>query len=65
MLLMRMAGYALAIMGLVVALVSTFAVLTQTPHELLSFWQFAPGWGLGLFIVLLGLYIAEKGRNRY
>ena len=65
MVLMVAAGYALAIVGVVIALVWTLAVLTQTPHELLSPWQFAPGWIIGLLIVILGLYVAKKGRNRY
>ena len=65
MLLMTAAGYALAIIGVVIALVRTLAVLTQTPDELLSFGQFVPGWVIGLFIAFLGLYLAEKGRNRY
>lgn len=63
-LLMLATGYALAIVGVVIGLVWTLAVLILTPRELLSFGQFVPGLGMGVVIALLGLSLSAVAKRR-
>lgn len=62
--LMIATGYALVIVGAVVALVGIFAVLILTPGEILSLGHFVPGLGMGGLIALLGLCLLAVAKRR-
>lgn len=68
-LLMIIAGYLLAFAGGAVALGWTLVVfMASIAGESLSFWQLAAGWGVGVVIIFLGLWlsmVARRRRNRY